>query len=411
MTTATAENTRALWTEEERREYVRAWLALSMIQGLGDRRRMHLLEEVRPPMSLFSCTLSQLTRIDEQAASFHQTLRSFDRWDRVDEILRTAKQRGLQAISLHNKHYPPLLREIADPPALLWVWGNVQALNLPSIAMVGTRRPSKAGSVMATNFARDLVCKGRLAVVSGLATGVDTFAHEEVLRHEGVAIAVLGSGHDRIYPRQNRTLAQQIVVSGGALVSEYPPGTGARAFHFPRRNRIISGLSLGTLIVESRIDGGSIITVNLALDQNREVYVVPHDLRTRSGSGCNLLIQRGSGMLVTCVEDILTTLQHKLPHNSRPYTMASYAGVETASRYMAGLLGDIDQTSQPQTPLRKPGRDERSIYNLLEVDGLQVDEIIRRSTLNSARVLSALLQLELAGWVVQMPGKLFFPSR
>lgn len=390
---------------------MRAWLALSMIQGLGDRRRMRLLEEVRPPMSLFSCSLSQLTRIDEQAGSFHQALCSFDRWDRVDEILRTAKQLGLQAVSLHNKHYPPLLKEIADPPALLWVWGNVQALSLPSVAMVGTRRPSKAGSVMATNFARDLVAKGRLAVVSGLATGVDTLAHEEVLRHEGVAIAVLGSGHDRIYPRQNRALAQRIVASGGALVSEYPPGTGARAFHFPRRNRIVSGLSLGTLIVESRIDGGSIITVNLALEQNREVFVVPHDLRTRSGSGCNLLIQRASGMLVTCVEDILATLQHKLPHNAHQHTVASYATVETATRTMAGLLGEGAASIHPSPPLKRLGKDERSIYNLLEVDGLHIDEISRLSRLDSARVLSALLRLELGGWVVQMPGKLFFPSR
>jgi DNA processing protein len=299
-----------------------------------------------------------------------------DRW--ADDQLARAGRIPARILTIWDREYPTALRRIYDPPAIVFVRGAFVESDSRAIAVVGTRGPSSYGSQMASTFSEGLAGLG-FTVVSGLARGIDTIAHTAALRAGGRSIAVIGSGLDVPYPPENRSLADRI--SGqGAVVSEYPMRTKPDAVNFPRRNRIVSGLALGTIVVETGIDGGAMITAAMALDQNREVFAVPGPVNTRRPSGTHRLIREGKAMLLERVEEVLVEL---------------------------GLAGS--------TPAVRPAPSEAVALNLFEQKLLDavgdqpehIDLLADRAGLSIADALVHLLSLEFKSLVRQHPGKVF----
>jgi DNA processing protein len=289
---------------------------------------------------------------------------------------------GARAVGWGEDEYPFLLRQIPDPPLVLFVLGDAAVLAGPAVGIVGARNPSAYGRSVAENLARDLSGRGP-AVVSGLAEGIDTRAHLGALE-AGRTIAVLGTGLDVCYPRQNRRLAERIA-SAGALVTEFPLGSGPLAHHFPQRNRLISGLSLALVVVEASLKSGSLITARLALDQDREVLAVPGAITSSLSSGTNSLIQSGAKP-VTCWQDVA----EELPAPLRDGMMA-------ASR--SGAAGKA-----------RNGEEERVLGCLGGGGPVHIDELASRSEVPLPDLLSVLLDMELRGLVRQSPGKYFYRS-
>lgn len=223
---------------------------------------------------------------------------------------------GCQVIGFNDDNYPSLLRLISDPPPLLYVVGDSSALSKPQLAVVGSRGASRYGLDLAHRFSKYLAQQG-MAITSGLALGVDAYAHRGALAGEGITVAVLGTGIDVVYPAVHRQLSQEIVESGGVLVSEFAPGAKPHRSHFPRRNRIISGLSAGVLVVEAALKSGSLITARRALDQNREVFAIPGSIHNPTARGCHQLIREGA-TLVETAEDIAEQMQHLIPASQTP---------------------------------------------------------------------------------------------
>ena len=272
--------------------------------------------------------------------------------------------------------YPAHLKLLANPPLVLFVAGNLARLTLPQVAIVGSRRASHAGKQTAMSFASQLSLAG-VAVTSGLAVGIDAAAHRGAL-DSGMTIAVMGTGPDTIYPPRNRSLYQDIIASGGVVISEFFPGVGPRPYHFPRRNRIIAAMTLATLVVEATIKSGTLITANLAADLGKDVFAVPGSIHHTYASGCHHLIQQGA-MLVTCCDDILESL-----------------GLEPGS-------------ASPEEQVRE----QKSEVNCLATDKLlasvnfdvtAIDVIAERSALPVHEVMATLLEYELRGWVATVPG-------
>ncbi len=278
-------------------------------------------------------------------------------------------------ITLNDPHYPALLKEISDPPATLFLCGDANILNQPQIAIVGSRNPTHAGCEIATEIASQLAAIG-FCITSGLALGIDAAAHRGALNANGKTIAVLGCGLDRVYPQRHCQLADQIRQTG-ALLSEFPPGTPPLAPHFPQRNRIISGLSLGTLVVEATPKSGSLITARLAATQNREVFAIPGSIRNPLARGCHQLIQQGA-KLVESVADIIAEL-----------------GISTAGLPAKAL----HQTLRPALD-----RDQQKLVECIGSELTSMDQVVSRSQLPVQRIAAILLDLELLGYVVAVPG-------
>jgi DNA processing protein len=311
-----------------------------------------------------------------------------------DELAKAAAA-GIQTVSLDDPEYPPELRQIYDPPLLLYIRGNVGAISQPGIAMVGTRHPTPYGMGMAERLACDLAARN-LVIFSGLARGVDTFAHRGAVSAKGKTVAVFGTGVDVMYPKENSRLAEQILSLGGALISEFPLGTFAAPQNFPIRNRIISGISLGVVVVEAAEYSGTRITARCALEQNREVFAVPGNVTNKNSWGPNTLIKQGAKLVATW-EDIW----EELPANVR-LTLAPETGGESQAGQTASLF---------EEPSLSPH--EKKIYRVLKADEAQhLDEIIEKlePELSSSEIFAALFELELAGKVKQLPGKNFVRS-
>ncbi len=341
------------------------------------------MQRVHHPQEVFRLDREELTSIDGIGPVVAQAIRRFNDWDKVDELLEQTKACGASILSYQDNDYPLLLREIFDPPILLWLKGDSGILDSPGVAVIGTRRATNYGLKMAKEFTVDLV-RNQLTVVSGLAYGVDAIAHKTTLEAGGKTIAVLGSGIDNIYPGKHRELAKSIWESGGAVISEFPPGTKPDAGNFPVRNRIVSGLTLGTLVIESGLEGGSMITARSALDQNREVFAVPHSLDNENGKGCNAIIKRGWGKLVQSVGDLMVELPVKVQaeNSSTDKQVPKWKNLE------------LDELSV-------------SICSLLEEEAYHIDRISEKLTLPPHRLLSKLLELEMMECVRQTAGKNF----
>jgi DNA processing protein len=295
-------------------------------------------------------------------------------------------------ITLDDPDYPALLRQIYDPPVVLYVRGDAHLLGGSSIAVVGTRHPTPYGLGMAERLSCDLAARG-LIICSGLARGVDGAAHRGALAANGKTVAVFGTGVDILYPRENVKLAEKILVQGGALVSEFPLGTFAAPQNFPIRNRIISGLSFGVLVIEAGEYSGTRVTARCALEQNRELFAVPGNVTTRNSWGPNTLIKQGAKLTATW-EDVFEDMPAGIRAQLAP------TGAATDSTHPASLFGSAEDL----------GPHEQQVYKLLRADeATQIDAIIEAldGKVSSSEVFAALFELELSGRIKQLPGKNF----
>jgi DNA processing protein len=290
-------------TAEAHEDDVALWVALSLIKGLGSATLCQLLSQFGSPDAIFSANKSQLSEVVDQklANAIHQGLDK----ESIASTLTWLQDEQNHLITLADATYPQQLLEITSPPAILYAKGSPQLLNTPCIALVGSRNATPQGEKNAEVFSENLCSKG-ITVVSGMALGIDGAAHRGALKANGATIAVVGTGLDIVYPAKHKTLAHQIA-SQGLILSEFPLGTPSMAQNFPRRNRIISGLSLGCLVIEANIDSGSLITARLATEQGREVFAIPGSIHSPLSKGCHQLIKQGA-KLVESIDDVLSEI-------------------------------------------------------------------------------------------------------
>lgn len=346
------------------------YLALNRMERVGPRTVAKLQKRWPDLENMFRLSATELEQ-EGLSPALAQTIAGFN-LNMIDEDLN-----WLQAADNHHIltwdscDYPALLKEINDPPIVLYVKGALGSLNPPKLAVVGSRNPTVTGSENARHFAKAIAAYG-VTIVSGLALGIDAEAHRGCLESEGQTIAVLGTGIDQIYPRRHHSLAQQIV-QNGLLISEFPLKSPPTAGHFPRRNRIISGLSLCTLVVESAIKSGSLITARMALEQNRDVLAIPGSIHNPLARGCHYLLQQGA-KLVTSVADVLEELQI-----------------------------DSEQQSADKTTLPLASGN-KNLVKFIGFEMTTVDQSILRSGCTVEQVTSELAELELNGAVVSVPG-------
>jgi DNA processing protein len=364
------------------------WLALARVEGLGIRSAHKLLDYFGSAERVYHASLTELESCGLPARVAQALFRQAGLRE-AEGQLKTAQAAGYAVITYAEDAFPPLLKEIGDPPLALFVRGDASVLSQHAIAVVGTRRPTAYGSAVAQRLARDLA-ERQLVIVSGLARGIDAAAHRGALEAGGgKTVAVLGSGIDVLYPRENAKLAERIATAG-AIVSEFPLGTAPTPENFPIRNRIISGLALGTVIVEAAEYSGSLITARLALEQNREVFAVPGNITSAQSFGPNLLIKQGAKLVDQWVDVI-----EELPVALRAELMPPAAAVPSASSANSLFEESLDP-------------DQKAVYQALRVDeALFVDSICGAVALPQPRVLAALLNLEMSGLIKQLPGKNF----
>ncbi len=365
---------------------LRTFLALSLITGLGSKRIKLLAKAFDDPSRIFELSKTELRSVETIGEASALSILSFKKWDEVDQIIKATEKVKAQIITIADPEYPPLLKQIYDPPALFWMKGNPEALSKAGIGVIGTRNATPYGKKAAERLSKELGEQG-LCIFSGLAHGIDAIAHKAAVDVGAPTVAVLGSGIDNLYPRENADLANRIVREGGAVITEFPLGTIPDAGNFPVRNRIVSGMSLGVLVVESGMQGGSMITADLALDQNREVFALPHSLENLSGSGCNYLIKTGAAKLVQTVDDIL----EELPINQGEKTSSPKKELPSPKLWKEE---DLDELS-------------RKVCELLEKGEAQIDAIGDELEVNTSKLLVSLLQLEMKELVTQKAGKIF----
>ena len=367
------------------------WLALRMTPQLGAKRSVDIVEKFGSPAAIFQLESREL----EGAGLSASVARSIEAGSAMDDALeqqRLLRATGTSIVTIYDDRYPALLRQIYDPPLLMFARGKVDLLAEPCVAVVGTRRPSPYGSTVAERFARELAAAG-LTIVSGMARGIDTSAHVAALAAEGLTIAVLGCGVDVIYPAENKKLAAQIA-RDGLILSEYPMRTPGYPQNFPVRNRIVSGLSSGVLIVEGAQYSGSAITARLALDQGREVFAIPGNITSKQSWGPNLLIRQGA-RLVQEPSDVLCDLplevRQKLQSRSRQRLLPTMAEAEF-EHPMAQLRAKVIQVLPYDAPL--------------SLDDM-IHKLNQNGMVSTSELIAILFDLELEGIIRQLPGKAY----
>lgn len=358
---------------------IRDLLRLSSVPRIGPHKIRALVSYFGDPTEVLAATqraLMKVKGIDKKLAS---NIANHQGEAFAKEQLKRLNAVNGKIVTIWDKDYPDLLKKIYDPPALLYVLGAFSPADRHAVAIVGTRHATQYGKQTAEVLSRDL---GRLGVTvtSGLARGIDTVAHHATLQAGGRTVAVIGSGLDVPYPPENRKLLERIA-DQGVVVSEVPMGGKPDAQNFPRRNRIISGLSLGTVVIESGEDGGAMITATIALDQNREVFAVPGNISEKRSAGPNKLIRDGKAKLITNVDDIVVELRH----------------------HLRGLIQQ-ERKSEPEIELTLF---ERKLLDVLGFDPLQIDTVAEAAGLSTSDALVNLLSLEFKGLVKQLPGKQF----
>jgi DNA processing protein len=369
-----------------------AWLALALTPGLGPRRILEAMRLLEAPSRIFAMPLTELEALRIPAESAHFIFEGKAR-GAAEEEWSAVNTQGAQILTFDCEAYPERLKEIYDPPPVLWIRGDAALLAQPSIAVVGTRHPSPYGTGMAEMLSRDLAAR-RILIASGMARGIDTCAHKGALAARRPTLAVWGTGIDVIYPKENKKLAEEILASGGAIVSEVPLGTFPAAQNFPRRNRILSGLSIGVLVVEASENSGTRITARCASEQNRDLFAVPGNVTSKGAWTPNMLIRQGAKLVATW-EDVW----EDLPSQVRIELESLASGPTSASKLevAASLLPD---------PVLRP--QEAMVLEVLRADeSLQIDEILDLldTQLTSSEVFTALFELEMAGRIRSLPGK------
>ncbi len=355
------------------------WLALSLTPGIGSTLMRRLLDRFKTPEAVFHAPQKELLKIEGLGEKVAQEIRKGPLEKVVERELYLLREIGGRVITLKDEEYPKRLRDIYDPPALLYVRGELKKEDELAVSIVGSRKTTPYGRWFTEKVSQELARYG-VTIVSGMARGIDSLAHWGAISGGGRTIAVLGCGVDVIYPSENRNLFAKII-DHGAILSEFPIGSPPEGGHFPRRNRIISGLSIGVVVIQAGEKSGSLITANYALEQGREVFAVPGNVGTESSRGTHRLIKEGA-KLVESSEDILEEI---LPQWRR--------GGEA-----------IPKVEAPKPDLTQ---EERILYELLGETPLHIDAMIRESRLDPGKVSSLLLDLELKGLVSQWPGKCF----
>jgi len=358
------------------------WLALLRAPGIGSIRGYELLQQVPQIADLFTATSSMLTNLGLTKKTMEGLLHP--KWELIEQDLVWLKESNHHFITIQDDIYPSLLKEIPDPPLALYICGDPQNLSNPQLAMVGSRNPSHTGLDNAHDFAKFLAQAG-LSITSGFAMGIDAESHKGALASNGNTIAVMGTGLDRVYPAQNQGLAKNILQQKGALVSEYPINTPVKAENFPRRNRIISGLCVGTLVVEATIRSGSLITARLATEQGREVFAIPGSIHNPLARGCHTLIRQGAKLIETA-QDILEELG-PLASTTRIKAYNEYNTVETV-----------------KNEEKKLDSEYQKLLQYIEYEATPVDILVERSGFSASNVSSMLLILELEGHIKSTPG-------
>jgi DNA processing protein len=366
-----------------------AWVALALTPGLGPKRILKAAQALQDVSRLFALSLTELEGLNFPAESAQFLFSGQARIEAERELARVREQGGA-VLTYEDEDYPDRLREIFDPPTVLWALGNVKLLSRPSIAIVGTRHPTPYGTGMAEMLARDLAGR-RMMILSGMARGIDTAAHRGALAGKGSTVAVWGTGIDVIYPKENKSLAENILAAGGAIISEYKLGTFPAPQNFPRRNRILSGISLGVLVVEAGENSGTRVTARCALEQDRDVYAVPGNVTSKNAWGPNTLIKQGAKLVATWQD-----VWEELPTQAR-LQLEAEAGFASP---------DVDTASiVEEPPLQQP---EQIVLSALRHDeAVPLDELIEKleSRLTSSEIFTALFELELASRIKQLPGK------
>jgi DNA processing protein len=366
-----------------------AWLALALAPGLGPKRILDAVAELGAASRIFELPLTALEglKFPAEAAQFifdgKARAAAEAEWAQVEAL-------GARLVSFQCPEYPERLKEIYDPPPVLWVRGDAQLLSRPAIAVVGTRHPSPYGTGVAEMLARDLAAR-RLLIVSGMARGIDSCAHKGALAARMPTVAVWGTGIDVVYPKENKKLAEEILATGGAIVSELPMGTFPAPQNFPRRNRILSGLSVAVLVVEAGENSGTRVTARCAAEQNRDLFAVPGNVTSKGSWTPNTLIKQGAKLVATW-EDVW----EDLPSQVR-LELEAEAPLASKAEAAASLLPD---------PVLRP--EEAMVLEVLHADtSLQIDEILElvETQLTSSEVFTALFELEMAGRVRCLPGK------
>ncbi len=374
--------------------HILEWLAISLTPGLGPTKARKLAERFGGPEAVFRASLTELEGAGIQAISA-QSIATGKSVELAREELAKAAASGVIVISSEDACYPPRLKEIYDPPLVLYVRGSAEVLTQPGIAMVGTREPTAYGLGMAERLACDLAGQG-LVIISGMARGVDTASHRGAITAKGKTIAVFGAGVDVIYPKENSRLSEQILALGGALISEFSLGSASFPQNFPIRNRIISGMSVGVLVLEAAEYSGTRITARCALEQNRDVFAVPGNVTNKNSWGPNTLIKQGAKLVATW-EDVWEDLPPQVKLALTPNRSGESAGGSSASLFP-------DEALPPH---------EKQILSLLKADEpTHIDELVERleTEMSSSEIFAALFELELSGKVRQMPGKNFVKS-
>ncbi|HEX4321148.1 MAG TPA: DNA-processing protein DprA [Acidobacteriaceae bacterium] len=368
-------------------------LAMTLSPGLGPRRILQAVRELEAPSQIFGLPLTAIEALKFPAPAAQFLFDGKARAAAEQEWARALEQ-GVQLVTFGCALYPERLKEIYDPPPVLWVRGNAELLAKPSIAVVGTRHPTPYGTGIAEMLSRDLAARGML-IVSGMARGVDSAAHKGALAAGKPTLAVWGTGADVIYPKENKKLAEDILATGGAIVSELPLGTFPAPQNFPRRNRILSGVSVGVLVVEASENSGTRVTARCAADQGRDVFAVPGNVTNKNSWTPNTLIKQGAQLTATW-EDVWEVLSSQV-------RLELEAGWAVESKSRGGASDLADQRTGP--PI---GANEAIVLEVLRQDAaLQIDEILElvETQLTSAEVFTALFELELAGRIRSLPGK------
>ena len=372
---------------------IRDWVALNMTPGIGPRAAAKLLERFGSAEAVYGATRSELEQLRLLPEAV-DTIIAHDLFARAEAEIESVRKLGADLLILDDGVYPLLLREIYDPPITIYLKGAwAECLDQPCVAIVGSRRCSTYGQNAALMLARDLAQRG-VTIVSGFARGIDAAAHRGALEGGGRTVAILGTGLDLVYPRDHKKLADEILENGGAVLTQFPLGTPPVSENFPYRNRIISGLSLGVVVVEAAENSGSLITARLAIEQNREVFAVPGNITSKNSFGTNYLIKGAGAKLVQQWQDVAAELPPQIAANLLPPPFGEKKEKSVADRLSLlpqGLSGS-----------------ETLVLRMLSADSPEhIDSLVNRSRLSITDLTAALLSLEMRELVRALPGRCF----
>ena len=356
------------------------WLALFTVPNIGPVRYIFLVKHFGSPEKVLFASKEELAELPDIGPVIASNIKNNVLWDKVEEQLKLIQKNQVQVVTFKDENYPQNLLSIYDPPPFLFVKGEIKKVDRNAVAIVGCRSASLYGKRTTERIGRELARRG-ITIVSGLARGIDSIGHLSALKENGRTLAVFGSGLDVIYPQENKKLAEQIK-SSGAILSEFFLGTKPEAPNFPRRNRLISGLSLGVVIVEAGTKSGALLTAHSALEQNREVFAIPGNLGAKNSEGTNELIKQGA-KLVTSVVDILEELR-----------ITTKEGKSSSSVLTEEDLSHLSEM-------------EKNLFKLISDEPYHIDKVATQASVSVPQALSALLSLELKGLVKQLSGKMF----